>query len=325
MNRIKTVHLFQKIFRKNFSSEGIAAISFTSEGIALAVSLHPNELNPKPKLIHCEFIYTNNRLNTLKQLTESHNLKNYDCHLVLASDHYRLITIAPPAVTEAEMSEAVRWKISDLVEFHIEDAIIDHYPLPISQRANSENKMEVVATAKSTIQPLVDLCTSCELQLKVIDIQETSIKNLATLLPENNGIAILHLQKTTGQIIIEQKGLIHLSRKLAMGFERLGLTDAFLSEGQIELEQNNLALDIQRSYDYIESYYSHPPISELVVIPVVKNTQNILDFLNSKHGITSRVMDISTMIDSDILLNDSTQSLCAPVIGATLRETVNPI
>lgn len=313
------MQLFNKFFRKNKASKGITAISFTSEGIALAVSQYT--INQKPKLIHCEFIHTNNKQLSLQQLTETHHLKDYDCHLVLTSDDYRLITIEPPAVTENEMSEAIRWKVSDLVEFHIDDAIIDHYPLPVSERVNTEKKMEVVTTPKSTIQPLIDLCTSCNLQIKVIDIQETSLRNLASLLPENKtGIAVLHLQKNTGQIIIEKKGLIHLSRKLAMGFDRLGFTDSFVSDGQIELERNSLALDIQRSFDYIESYYSLPPISELAVIPVIKNTQGILDFLNNNHGITSRIMDLSTMIDSDILLNDSTQSLCAPVIGATLRE-----
>lgn len=317
------MHLFKKLFKKKTTSKGIVALSFTSEGIALAISQHAE--NKKPKLTHCEFIYTNKKQATLKELTETHHLKDYDCHLTLTPDDYRLITIDPPAVTENEMAEAIRWKISDLVEFHIDDAIIDYYPLPESPRANSEKKIEVIATPKSTIQPLVDLCTNCGLQLKIIDIQETNLRNLATLAPENStGIAVLYLQKNTGQIIIEQQGLIYLSRKLAIGFDRLGLTDSFLSDGQIALEQSSLALDIQRSFDYAESYYNLPPISELAVIPIIKNTQGILDFLTSNHGITSRIMDLSTIIDGDLLLNDSTQSLCAAVIGATLRNTVEP-
>lgn len=317
------MHLFQKLFKRKVARKGIAALSFTSEGIALAISQHTD--NQKPKLVFCEFIHTNKKQITLKELSETHQLKGYDCHLVLASDDYRLITIEPPAVTEDEMAEAIRWKISDLIDFHIDDALIDHYPLPSSTRVNSEKKIEVIATAKSTIQPLIDLCIDCDLPLKIIDIQETSLRNLASLVPENNtGIAVLHLQKNTGQIIIEQQGLIYLSRKLVIGYERLGLTDSFLSDEQIALEQNNLALDIQRSFDYAESYYNLPPISELAVIPIIKNTQGVLDFLTNNHGITSRIMDLSTFVDGDILLNDSTQSFCAAVIGATLRNSAEP-
>ncbi len=136
------MQLFNKIFRKNKASIGITAISFTSEGIALAISQYT--INQKLKLIHCEFIHTNNKQLSLQQITETHHLKGYDCHLVLAPNDYRLITIEPPAVTEKEMPEAIRWKISDLVEFHIDDAIIDHYPLPISERVNTEKKWRLL-------------------------------------------------------------------------------------------------------------------------------------------------------------------------------------
>ena len=318
------MQLFQKFLRKKTTNKGIFALSFTSDGIALAISQYID--GNKTKLTHCEFIDSNNKQAVLLELTKKHQLKKYDCHLVLSADDYRLITIEAPAVTDSETPEAIRWKINDLIEFHIDDAVIDYYPLPTSKRANSEKQLEVIAVPKSTIQPLVDLCKNCGLQIKVIDILETSLRNLATLLPENdNGIAVLHLQKNTGRIIIEQQGIIYLSRKLAEGFDRLGLTDKIaLSEQQIALEQSSLALEIQRSFDYVESYYGLPPFSGLAVIPVTENTQQILNFLNSHHGITTRIMDLSTIIDGDALLDDPTQSLCASVIGATLRNTVTP-
>ncbi len=316
------MHLFKKLFGKKSVSKGVVALSFTSDGIALAISQYTD--GQKLTLNHCEFIQTNNKQTILKQLVEEHYLEAFDCYLVLASDDYRLITIEAPAVAADELAEAIRWKIGDLIEFSVDDAVIEHYPLPESKRANSDKMLEIIATPKATIQPLIDLCLNCGLQLNVIDIQETSLRNLAALLPENEqGIAVLHLQKTTGRIIIERQGAIYLSRKLAMGFERLGVADNSLSEEQIVLEQNGLALEIQRSLDYVESYYGLPPISGLAVIPLSENTQGVLDFLNSSHGIRSRIMDLSAIIESDILLDDGTQSLCASVIGATLRKQMD--
>jgi len=318
------VQLLQKLLGKKPVNKGITTLSFTPDGIALAISSYTE--TQELTLVHCEFIATNNKKTVLKELTEKHHLKEYACYLVLASDDYRLISIETPAVTDNEMAEAIGWKISDLVDFDIDSAVIDYYPLPESQRANSKKLLEVIATPKSTLQPLVDLCLSCGLQLQVIDIQETSLRNLSTLLPESNqGIAILHLQKTSGRIIIEQQGNLYLSRKLAVGYDRLGLTDTFISDEQIMLEHSGLALEIQRSLDYVESYYGLPPISGLAVIPLAENTQNLLNTLNSSHGITARIMDLSTIIDGDILLDDATQSLCASVIGATLRNTIESI
>lgn len=318
------MHLFKKLFGKKLANKGVVALSFTSDGIALAISQYADD--EKLTLKYCEFIQTNNKQTILKQLVEEHHLEKFDCYLVLASDDYRLITIEAPAVAEDELAEAIRWKISDLIEFAVDDAVIEHYLLPESKRANSAKMLETIAAPNSTIQPLIDLSLNCGLQLKVIDIQETSLRNLATLLPENDrGIAVLHLQKKTGHIIIEQQGFIYLSRKLAMGFERLGLTDNFLSEEQLSLEQNALALEIQRSFDYVESYYGLPPISELAVIPILDNTQGVLNILNSNHGITARIMDLSAIIDGEILLDDNTQSLCASVIGATLRNQMESV
>jgi len=318
------VQFFQKLLGKELKSKGIIALSISTEGIALAISEY-NE-NQKPTLVHCEFIHTNNKLATLKELTEKHQLEKYECNLVLTSNDYRLVTIEAPSVEDDELSDAIRWKISDLIEFQVDDAIIEHYPLPASQRSNNESMLEIIACPRSAVQTLVDLCINCGLQLKVIDTQETTLRNLATLLPENNlGIATLHLQKNSGRIIIERQGSIYLSRRFTKGFDQLGLADNFLSTEQIAMEQSNLALEIQRSFDYVESFYGLPPISCLAVIPLTENTQGLLNFLNSNHGITARIMDLSTIIDGDILLDDKTQSLCAPVIGATLRNSIESL
>lgn len=319
------MQLFQKLLGKQASSIGIVALSFSSEGIALAISQYSND--QKLSLIHCEFIHTNNKQSILQELSKKHQLHQYDCYLVLASDDYRLITCKVPVVAEDELSQALEWKISDLIDFQIDDAVFDYYPLPIPQRSNSEKLLEVIACQKSAVQPLVDLCIDCGLQLKVIDIQETCLRNLATLLPENErGIAVLHLLKNAGRILIEQQGSIYLNRKLAIGFERLGIVaDDFVNDEQELVEQSGLALEIQRSFDYVESYYGFPPLSGLAVLPLCENTQGILNILNKRHGITARVMDLSTIVDGDILLDDKTQSLCAPVIGATLRNTLESL
>jgi MSHA biogenesis protein MshI len=124
-------------------------------------------------------------------------------------------------------------------------------------------------------------------------------------------------------IIIQKAGIIYLSRKLDMGFQQLELADnANTLEPQTTVHLNNLALEIQRSLDYVESYYGLPPISGVAIVPMEKNTQGLLDFLNSNQGLTARIMDISATMDLDILLDDETQSRCSPVIGATLRYVV---
>ncbi len=315
------MNLLKKLFGKKVEIKGVCALSFTPEGIALAIS--ENTVTEHPKLIHCEFITTNNKLAVLKQLSERHKLYQYHCHLVLSGDDYRITMIEAPLVTDTEMPDAIRWKISDLIEFSIDDAVLDYYELPNSQRANVEKQLEVISSSKHIIQPLIDLCQNGGLTLNLIDIQETTLRNLATLLPENeNGVVLLYLQKSSGRIIIEKQGKIYLSRRLTMGYQGLKL-DQFQANGQIiALEQNSLALEIQRSMDYVENHYGLPPIFSIAILPLPEETHQLLQFINNNHGATARIMDLSTIINTELPLDDATQSSCAAVIGATLRNTL---
>jgi MSHA biogenesis protein MshI len=319
------VQLLQKLFGKKPVCQGIVGISFLQQGIAIAISKYTD--NNKLRLIHCEFTPTKNaqdEQHSLDRIVEKYRLSEYDCYLALTSDTYRRINIEAPAVAEQEISEAIRWKISDLIEFPLEQAVIDYYPAPPAQRANGGKMLEVIACHCDPIKALVEKCVKSGLQLKVIDIQETLLRNLAVLLPENKrGVAVLHLLKESGIILIQKDATIYLSRQFETGYNKLGLDRHNSGNNDIAtLEQNTLALEIQRSLDYVESYYGIPPISVLAIIPLAENTQYLLDILNNNHGITARIMDLSAIVDSDILLDDPTQSYCSPVIGATLRDVV---
>jgi MSHA biogenesis protein MshI len=319
------VRLLQKLFGRKSQAKGFVGISYLPHGIAVAVSNCVD--NNKLRLNHCEFISTLNvgdQSALLRDLVARFNLVDYDCHLVLTIDNYRRVNIEAPAVAENEIGEAIRWKISDLIDFSIDNAVIDYYSAPVSMRATSSNMLEVVASPKELIKELADRSAQAGLQLKVIDIQETALRNLAVLLPENNrGVAVLSLHESSGTILIQKQGTIYLSRNFDIGYRKLGLASYNSGDdSQSSIEQNNLALEIQRSLDYVESYYGIPPISGLAVIPLAKNTQELLNILNGNYGITVRIMDISAIVDCDILLDDATQSRCSAVIGATLRYAV---
>jgi MSHA biogenesis protein MshI len=317
--------LFQKLFRKQKQNKGIVGISYLPNGIAIAAAGYIG--NGKLRLNYCEYIptlTTAEQATVLRQLVVRNRLDDYDCHLVLATDNYRRLNIEEPKVAENEMNEAIRWKITDLIDFPAEKAAIDYYSLPASTRANSSKMLEVVASPGDLIKEIADISKQAGLQIRVIDILETVLRNLAILLPENKrGVAVLYLQESSGTILVLKQNTIYLSRNFDIGYRELGLSLIDSSDDNEHInEQNNLALEIQRSLDYVESYYGIPPISGLAVIPLAQNTQNLLNILNSNHGITARIMDLTAIVDSDILLDDTTQSRCSPVIGATLRYAV---
>jgi MSHA biogenesis protein MshI len=237
----------------------------------------------------------------------------------LTHDHYRSFTIESPPVNPGEIKQAVYWRVAEMLDYPVDQAVIDSYPQPKSNRANRAQMLEVVSCNKALLDPLVLLCKQAGLRIKVVDIQETCLRNLATLLPEDEqGVAILHLQPAIGHVIIEKQGAVYLSRKFDFNYRFL-TESGFNDELDAQTEQSNLALEIQRSFDYVENYFDIPPINSLASVLLPANTQGVINALMLNHGITARAMDITAIVDVDIMLSDSLQNICAPVIGASLR------
>lgn len=317
------MRLLQKFLKKPTVAPGIVAVSFLPDGFAIAVTRY-DEQN-RPRLLHCEFVTAAGPqiAAQLEVLVKEHGLDEYDCHILLAPEQYRSISIEYPAVNNEELKQAVRWKIADFLDFPADQAVIDFYPLPKSNRANTTPMLEVIASAHQTINSLIQICRQADLKIKIIDIQETSLRNLATLLLENQqGVALLHLQKDTGKVIIQKRGELYLSRKIGIGYQHLSNDYPPGEPDRLNLEQDSLALDIQRSFDYVENFFDIPPITSLVAVLMPIDTYNIINFLNINHGITARAMDLSAIVEGDSLLNDATQNICAPVIGASLRRSL---
>lgn len=317
------MRLLQKLLKKQTLAPGIVAVSFLSNGFAVAVTRYAE--NNRPRLLYCEFVAAvpQQQLTLLEALVKEHRLEEYDCHILLAPEQYRSISIEAPAVNGEELKQAVRWRIADSLDYPVDQATIDFYPLPKSNRANSTPMLEVFACANQVVSTLTQQCRQAGLNVKVIDVQETALRNLATLLRENQqGIALLHLQRDSGRVIIQKDGALYLSRKIGSGYQQLAENGSLNDANQLYMEQDNLALEIQRSFDYVENYFDIPPITSLAVVLMPINTQNIINFLSNNHGITARAMDLSAIVEGESLLDDATQNICAPVIGASLRRSL---
>ncbi len=317
------MRLLKKLLKKSADSPGIVAISLLDDGFAIA-EMRYSEQN-RPNLRYCEFVATGEEqlLSKLENLVINRHFDDYDCHILLTSEQYRSMTIEMPQLSGDELKQAVRWRIADSLDYPVEQAIIDVYPLPQSNRANSTPMMEAVACEERTVSRLVRLCEQAGLHVKVVDIQETALRNLATLLRENEqGVALLHLQKDSGRIVIQKQGELYLSRKIGIGYRHLTENPAFSGSDDQFGEHHSLALEIQRSFDFVENVFDIPPIMGLAVILMPAETQDVVNSLSIHHGITARAMDLSAVVHCDSLLDDTAQNICAPVIGASLRRTL---
>ena len=185
---------------------------------------------------------------------------------VLAEDAYQLQLVEMPNVPTEERLQAVRWRLKDLIDYPVEEAVVELLEMP--RHANSANPpvAYAVVTRRNEVLRQIELMKQAGLDMDVIDIPELCIRNIAVLLPQDeDGVAFLHFAKDCGYLTITRKGVLHMTRRLETGWRELtsGETDDFTLQERVA----GISLEVQRSLDYYESHYDCRPITEIILGP----------------------------------------------------------
>lgn len=247
------------------------------------------------------------------------------------SSQSTLLLVEAPEVDPAELKAAVRWRIKDLIDFHVDDAVIDVFDIE-GQRGRTK-MMYVVVARIATVQEHINLLEKAHVNLGVIDIAELAQRNIAALLPEDqNGVALLHLTARGGLLTLTRQGSLFLARPIEFGTEQLAATLPAAQENEFTLDEESdgppaalrrlmdaIVLEIQRSLDYYESHFGLPPISSLVVAPLAQPVPGLAGYLGGNLGLPVRTLDLNTVLDCEQTLSDELQARCLPAIGAALR------
>ncbi|MEE9355226.1 MAG: hypothetical protein V3U75_06520 [Methylococcaceae bacterium] len=290
----------------------------------IAIALVSKQKEGKPKLSLCQYYPDtsfDNQLEILVNLTKQHHLKRFPCFIVLALGQYDVHMIPKPEVKQDEIRDAIRWQLSELINYPIEKTVIDYFDLPDSQNITRKNMLGAVVCRQDIINRLTNQFQQTGLNLESIDIQELVLRNVTNLLPENSrGIALLKINQNNGLILIKKQSEIYLSRTLGIGLKHLGICDSILQDDNHRKALNQLALEIQRSLDYYESFYGLPQIPDIFVAPMPEYTELLCNQLKTHHGISARLLDITHSLNCESELSFVDQAHCLSAIGAALTH-----
>lgn len=180
---------------------------------------------------------------------------------VIPVDQYQVFQIERPAVDDSELVDAVRWKLKDMLEYRVDEAVFDVFPFPGDGARGGGTLINVVCARKALVSELAKLAQRAGLSLMRVDIAELAIRNLAARLDANGrGVAMVFLRQNVGQMVLCKGPVLYLSRRLDI--TEGSLADPALQEPTIQ----GLALEIQRSLDYYESQMRQvPPRSTYVL------------------------------------------------------------
>jgi MSHA biogenesis protein MshI len=302
------------LWRRSPDASGQIGIHRSSDGLAVA-QVGPPKAGGRPALTYCYFDESNADDALARNVRRLPNRK-LRAVSVLPTSSYNMLLVEAPDVAQDELRVAVRWRIKDLIDFHIDDAVIDVFQMPRHGRGGPNQMLYAVAAREQDIRKEIAAANEAGLGLEVIDTLELCLRNIALLLEEDSrGVALMYLGDSAGVLLLVKQGVLYLTRRLETGARSLADATALRTELVA-----GLALEIRRSLDYFESHYEQDSIPVLYTCGLESWDQ---DQLTQDLSLSVRNVDIAAMLETNVALDDIDTRRCLPAIGAALR--VEPV
>lgn len=305
------------LFKSKKRGAGWLAVVLGKNGVYLSkIELRKDSM---PRVVRCEF----HQMGTvsavsLDKLRRAAKISNCDFTTLLAPSEYQMLMVETPNVPASELKTAVRWKIKDSLNYHVEDATIDVLPIPAGKSSSERvQSVYVIAASNITVKKRIALFEQAKIDLGVIDIPEMAQRNIASLFERGDqALAMLAFDENGGLLTFTAGGELYLSRFMEITVGQL--MDA--NESLRKQYRERVEFELQRSLDYFDSQFSHMIVNR-VVVSVPDNT-GLVEFLAGAVDAKVEKLDLSQAMDISAVpaLGDSEFVAHAlPSLGAALR------
>ena len=308
-------------FSKKNKTAGLMAINLCHDGIYSA-SLVRNA-GSKPSLDFVSFYPRANKTwqEMLDRLAKESPAKNYQCSLLLSPEDYQLFAVESLNVPVEELKSAMRWRLKEMLDYHVDDATIDVLDVPGDKSAGGRShSMYAVAARNKLIAERQTAFLSAKLPLSVIDIPDMAQRNISSLLePEGRGIAMLSFDENGGLLTVTFNAELYLSRRLDIKLSQFQHTDADKKAQVFE----RITLELQRSLDNFDRQHNFITTAKLILAPMGAVAAELQSYLASNMYMPVEVLDLESVLNLSKIpeLSDSArQQAYFMTIGAALRQ-----
>jgi MSHA biogenesis protein MshI len=243
------------------------------------------------------------------------------CTALLSAGDYQILTLDAPNVPKEELKAAIRWRLKDMLDFHVDDAAIDVLEVPGDKDAPTRaHSMLAVAAKNQLIAAHQEQFEKNKLMLDVIDIPEMAQRNIAALFEtEGRGLAMLYFDDAGGLLTVSHGGELHLSRRIDVSLGQLQNP----SEKERADYFERITVEVQRSLDHFDRHSRHISLSKLLLAPSGSANGALQAYLAANLYVaveTLRLEDVLDISKSPELVNAEGQQRFFLTIGAALRR-----
>lgn len=256
----------------------------------------------------------------LSYLMKQLNDQSFPLLHILGRKEYQMFLVEKAAVKPEEMQSSLRWTVSPLLDYPAVDANLSWMEIPQwSGLINRTPELYVITARSELIKERMDEFEQAKLTMKVFDIRETGQRNISAALKDQEAAVCLIYAESDGvQLTVTYKGELHLERYIR---ESLFDDDENSQTNITEKKFDRVALEVQRSIDFVHRNASYMPFDGIFIGPTEKNI-GLREKLQSRLLTDVNELDLSTLFewpaDSDLVVPE-VQAKYFNALGASLR------
>ncbi len=309
-------------------SPDLVAVALEPEGFALA---HVSSVDGRARLERCVFTQAPAgpaRAQALRRVVQEQGLGGMRAILLLSPGSYAVHVIDAPPVLDEELSGAARWAIQELIDFEVEQAVVDWFESPAHRRAPDVRRISVVAAPEPAVHEALDLAAAAGLETEAVEIPELALRNLMARHPaDGQGLATFQLRGDSALIALGEAGRLGMSRWFPVVPDALTALQAKDDpEGSDDADAlDDLLLQLQRSLDYAEHELDVRARTALVIAPGLLDPGALVAYLDGHLDLEVEALDVGRLLDTEPGLDPIAAVRCASAIGGALRETADSV
>jgi len=307
----------KRLLAKSEHTDGWLAISFLPGEVCFAHVRRGSGGRPEVGLCAIEPISAAADPDALMKFAKDMRLSQYHCLALLNLNEYQVLPVEVLNVPPDELKTAVRWKIKDLLDYHIDDAAIDVLRIPTDKGVAPNHGMYAIATRNEVIQRYVTLFEEASIPVSVIDIPEMAQRNIALLLEEpGRGLAVLSFDEEGGLLTVTCDTELYLSRHIEAPLSQLLQEDAEQRQRYLD----RIVMELQRSFDYFDRQFHEIELSKLMMAPLPLAI-GLESYLSRNLQIEIDTIDLHRIFDFSKAssLQQDQLTRCFLTLGAALR------
>ncbi|GIX22280.1 MAG: hypothetical protein KatS3mg121_1063 [Gammaproteobacteria bacterium] len=248
----------------------------------------------------------------LADLAEREKLEGAAAVLVMPPERYQLFPLHLPPLPAEELREAARFKVRELIDFPLDEAVVDAFELPEAAQRGGERALWAVVARAGDVGRLVRAVRDAGLDLVAIDIAELALREVAAVFDaEAQGVAVLALHGEDGLLGVYRGEWFYLARRLELGW-------AALADGD-EATWDRVVLEVQRSLDYYERHVLQPLPARLLVYPGDRLSGEALMYLNAQLSLAVEPLLPERLPEVRVDVEEAADGRGLYAVGAALR------